>query len=155
MLTDHLNSVKKWPHFELPVPSSFCLKKKTIWEIYSIQPIFNAILTNDCPPGQTAAQGELLRQQNGEKMQLERELARTEQEAFDSTLNDLEQNRRKTVDSMMDNLALQLQGQFYDWLLFVVRLILNFMIHFMLHYRRLHCWSTPSSSSSSSVVAPI
>ena len=63
-------------------------------------------------PQQTAAQGELLRQQNGEKMQLERELARTEQEAFDSTLNDLEQNRRKTVDTMMDALALKLQGQF-------------------------------------------
>ena len=45
-------------------------------------------------------------------MQLERELARTEQEAFDSTLNDLEQNRRKTVDTMMDALALKLQGQF-------------------------------------------
>ena len=68
---------------------------------------------------QTAAQGELLRQQNGEKMQLERELARTEQEAFDSTLNDLEQNRRKTVDTMMDALALKLQGQCLPKLLFL------------------------------------
>jgi hypothetical protein len=60
---------------------------------------------------QTAAQGELLRQQNGEKMALERELAKAEQGAFDSTLNDLENNRRRTVETMMDALALKMQGR--------------------------------------------
>lgn len=59
---------------------------------------------------QTAGQGELLRKQNGEKLQLERELNKTEQEAFNLTLTDLEKSRNTEMKMLMDSLADKMQG---------------------------------------------
>lgn len=80
-------------------------------------------------------QGELLRQQYGEQMQLEQELAKSEQEAYDSAIRSLAESRRKTVDSVMESLSLKLQGELEETFdpTFTTRIITSLTFSLNLH----------------------
>lgn len=55
--------------------------------------------------------GELLRRQNGEKLQLERELEKDEREALEKLTQMEEDKRKQTIDQMSGGLVGKLQGQ--------------------------------------------
>lgn len=59
----------------------------------------------------TQDQAELLRRQNGEKMELERDLEKDEKEALDNVLQDQDAKRRGIMDGLSQALAVKLQGQ--------------------------------------------
>lgn len=54
--------------------------------------------------------GELLRRQNGEKLQLERELEKDEREALEKLTQMEEDKRKQTIDQMSGGLVGKLQG---------------------------------------------
>lgn len=83
----------------------------------------------------SGSQGELLRQQYGEQMQLEQELTKSEQEAYDSAIRSLAESRRKTVDSVMESLTLKLQGELEETFdpTFTTRIITSLTFSLNLH----------------------
>lgn len=60
------------------------------------------------------SQGELLRRQNGERIQLEKGLAKEEAEAIDNLLYDNDNKQRQITESMAESLTLKLQGDLSD-----------------------------------------
>ena len=61
-------------------------------------------------PQLSGPQGELLRRQNGERIQLEKDLAKEETDAIDNMLYDSDNKQRQITESMAESLALKLQG---------------------------------------------
>ncbi|RUS80922.1 hypothetical protein EGW08_011303, partial [Elysia chlorotica] len=62
----------------------------------------------------SGSQGELLRRQNGERIQLEKDLAKEETDAIDNLLCDNDAKHKQITESMAESLALKLQGDLSD-----------------------------------------
>ena len=60
--------------------------------------------------GISKAWADMLRRQNAERLKLERELMKEEQDALGLELEQHESKRKHTVDNLTDNLATSLQG---------------------------------------------
>ena len=58
----------------------------------------------------SGAAGELLRNQNSERIQLEQELSREESDALETVLKDAKEKERNSLDKLAQDLEQKLQG---------------------------------------------